>query len=128
MTLSQKSVSCAFFPHPQAVPPAHSLRRSTPQVLYRYADIVHRALPRIHNVCLVLRQVVDIFCDAPLAKNNLDPHGHEPVIHICTQSVYKMYATVKDSPPIYIPCKRRPCLLNNFTTGCQWKSKGHKYL
>lgn len=49
----------------------------------------------VHYVGLVLKQVVDALYDTSLAQHDFVPHGHEPVLHVCPQSVHKMYAPVK---------------------------------
>ena len=49
----------------------------------------------MYDVRLVLEQVVDAFYDVPLAQHDFVPHGHEPVLHVCPQSMHKMYAPVK---------------------------------
>lgn len=58
--------------------------------------IVYRPVSRMHDVCLVLERVVDALDDAPLTEHDFVPHGHEPVLHVGSQSVYKMYS----------PCQR----------------------
>lgn len=50
----------------------------------------------MHDVGLVLKQVVDAFYDAPLAKHDFVPHGHDPVLHVSPQSMHGMYAPVKE--------------------------------
>ena len=50
----------------------------------------------MYDVRLVLKQVVDTFNDAPLAKHDFVSHGHEPVLHVSPQSMHKMYAPVEE--------------------------------
>lgn len=59
-------------------------------------EIVYGTMPRMYDVRLVFEKVVDTFNDAPLAKHDLVPHGHEPVLHVSPQSMHKMYAPVKE--------------------------------
>lgn len=49
----------------------------------------------MYDVHLVLQQVAAAFYNASLAKYDFVPHGHEPVLHVRPQSVYKIYAPVK---------------------------------
>lgn len=60
----------------------------------------------MHDVCLVLEQVVDALDDVPLPE-------HEPVLHVGFQPVYKMYAPVKEALEKFLPdvspvCKDLP--------------------
>lgn len=50
----------------------------------------------MYDVCLVLKQVVDTLYDAPLAKHNFVPHGHQSVLHIRPESMHEVYAPVKE--------------------------------
>lgn len=34
--------------------------------------------------------------NTPLAKHNIIPHGHKPVLYICPQSMHEIYAPVKE--------------------------------
>lgn len=58
-------------------------------------EVVYGPMPRMYDVCLVFEKVVDAFYDVPLAQHDFVPHGHEPVLHVCPQSVHKMYAPFK---------------------------------
>ena len=50
----------------------------------------------MHDVSLVLQQVVNTFYDAPFAKHDSVPHGHESIPHVCPQSMCKIYSPVKE--------------------------------
>ena len=42
----------------------------------------------MHDVGLVLEQVVDTFDDIPLSEHDLIPHWHKLVLHVAPQSVH----------------------------------------
>lgn len=50
----------------------------------------------MYYIRLVLQQVVNALDDAPSPEHNFVPHGHESVLHVCSQPVYKMYPPVKE--------------------------------
>lgn len=51
----------------------------------------------MHEVGLVLQEVVDALDDVPFTQHYLVPHGHEPVPHVCPQSMHKVYTSLKES-------------------------------
>lgn len=59
-------------------------------------EVVYGTVSGVHDVGLVLQQVVDALNNASLAEHDFVPHGHEPVLHISPQSVYKMNTPVKE--------------------------------
>lgn len=59
-------------------------------------EIVHRAVSRVHKVCLVFEQLVDALNDVPFPEHYLVPQGHEAVLHVGPEPVYKVYAPVEE--------------------------------
>ena len=59
-------------------------------------EVVYGTMSGVHDVGLVLNQVVDTLYDAPLSAHDLVRHGHETVLHVSPQSVHEMYAPVKE--------------------------------
>lgn len=51
----------------------------------------------MHDVCLVLQQVVDALYDVSFPQHNFVPHGHELILHVRLQSVNEMYALVEQA-------------------------------
>lgn len=52
-------------------------------------------MSRMYDVRLVLKQIVDTSDDVSLAQHDFVPHGHEFVLHVCPQSMHKIYDPVK---------------------------------
>ena len=50
----------------------------------------------MHEVCLVLEQLVDTLDDVPLAEHDFVPHRHKLVLHVCPQPVHEVYALVEE--------------------------------
>jgi hypothetical protein len=50
----------------------------------------------MHDVCLILEQLVDALDDIPFAEHDFIPHGHEPVLHIGLDPMYEMYALFEE--------------------------------
>ena len=59
-------------------------------------EVVYGTMSGVHDVGLVLNQVVDTLYDAPLSEHDFVPHEHETVLHVSPQSVHEMYAPVKE--------------------------------
>ena len=51
----------------------------------------------MHDVGLVLEQVVDALDDIPLSEHDLVPHWHELVLHVAAQSVHQVYSPVEEA-------------------------------
>lgn len=51
----------------------------------------------MHQVCLVLKQVVDGLNDVSFTQHNSIPHVHELVFHFSFKPMHKMYALVKET-------------------------------
>lgn len=76
----------------------------------------------MHDVGLVLQQVVDALNDTPFPQHYLVPHTHEPVLHVSLQPMHEVYSMVEqaleqfllDISPvgkdlsIEFPCKHAP--------------------
>ena len=55
-------------------------------------EVVDGAVPGMHQVGLVLQQVVYALDDIPLPEHDFVPHGHELVLHVGLQPVHEVYA------------------------------------
>ena len=53
-------------------------------------EVVYGTMSGVHDVGLVLNQVVDTLYDAPLSEHDFVPHGHETVLHVSPQSVHEI--------------------------------------
>lgn len=56
-----------------------------------------RSVSGMHQVCLVLKQVVDGLNDVSFTQHNSILHGHELVFHFSFKSMHKMYALVEET-------------------------------
>lgn len=62
-----------------------------------YDEVVHRTVAGVHEVGLVLQQVVDALDDVPFAEHDFVPEGHELVLHVGLDSVHQVYALAEEA-------------------------------
>lgn len=95
----------------------------------------------MHQVRLVLQEVVDAFDDAPPPEHELVPHRHELVLHVGPQSMHEVYPLVEkaveqpllDVPPVgeHLPVeflgKHRPHALVAVVHVCRCQAERYDF-
>lgn len=50
----------------------------------------------MHQQCCVFEHVVDSLDDTSFSEHDFVPHGHEPVLHVSSDSRYQVYAILEE--------------------------------